>query len=61
MDCGNSKLVVGVAESEELRNRNICRTGTLVVRRIALLLVGKKSGEKIFSDVAKNRENVETS
>ena len=48
MDCGNSKLVVGVAESEELRNRNICRTGTLVVRRIALLLVGKKSGEKIF-------------
>ena len=35
----------------------ICRTSTLAVRRIALL-VGKKSGEKFFSDVAKNRENV---
>ena len=42
---GIQKLVVGVAESEELGNRHICRTGTLAVRRIALL-VGKKSGEK---------------
>ena len=51
---GIQKLVVGVAESEELGNRNICRTSTLAVRRIALL-VGKKSGEKnfFFSDVAK--------
>ena len=56
MDCGNSKLVVGVAESEELGNRNICRTGTLAVRRIAL--VGKKSGKNFFSDVAKTWENV---
>ena len=54
----NSKLVVGVAESEELGNRNICRTGTLVVRRIALLVVGRKVVKKFFSDVAKNRENV---
>ena len=40
-------VVVGVAESEELGNRNICRTGTLAVRRIALL-VGKKSGKIFF-------------
>ena len=29
---GIQKLVVGVAESEELGNRNICRTGTLAGR-----------------------------
>ena len=57
MDCGNSKLVVGVAESEELGNRNICRTGTLAVRRIALL-VGKKSGKNFFLTWQKLGENV---
>ena len=31
----------------EIQNVEICRTGTLAVRRIALL-VGKKSGEKFF-------------
>ena len=52
---GIQKLVVGVAESEELGNLNICRTSTLVVRRIALLVVGRKVVKKIFffSDVAK--------
>ena len=47
------KIGSWVAESEELGNRNICRTGTLVVRRIALLVVGRKVVKKIFSDVAK--------
>ena len=51
---GIQKLVVGVAESEELGNRNICRTGTLAVRRIALLVVERKV-VKFFSDVAKNQ------
>lgn len=45
---GIQKLVVGVAESEELGNRNICRTGTLAVRRIALLVVEEKVVKKIF-------------
>lgn len=55
---GIQKLVVGVAESEELGNRNICRTSTLVVRRIALLVVGRKVVKKnfFFSDVAKKNQ-----
>ena len=43
---GIQKLVVGVAESEELGNRNICRTSTLEVRRIALLVVERKVVKK---------------
>ena len=46
---GIQKLVVGVAESEELGNRNICRTGTLAGRTsLVLLAVGRKVVKKIF-------------
>lgn len=57
---GIQKLVVGVAESEELGNRNICRTGTLAGRTsLVLLAVGRKVVKKIFFLTwQKNRENV---
>lgn len=46
---GIQKLVVGVAESEELGNRNICRTGTLAGRTsLVLLAVGRKVVKKNF-------------